>query len=159
MRLPAFLLQRDKRSPALTCCLVRGDMFLKAGKVKEARSDFMAAENLKQGSGLYGLAGCAAADGDARAAVSYMEAHLKSQYRKSEPEIMLDKSFRSVASSPEWKASGKKSGTRDTRGKSWEIDYYMKSGQTDLAGEVWGELSARLSGYAGNGILPMHASS
>jgi tetratricopeptide (TPR) repeat protein len=64
--------------------LLRGDAFLGSGKVKEAQNDFMAAESMNQGSGLYGLARCAAAGGDARAAVSYLEAHLKSQYRKSD---------------------------------------------------------------------------
>lgn len=122
--------------------LVRGDIFLKAGRVKEARSDFMAAENLMQGSGLYGLAGCAAADGDARAAASYMEAHLRSQYRRSEPAILLDETFRPVASSPEWKAIWKKEWYRGYERKSWEIDYYIRSGQADLAREAWVELSA-----------------
>lgn len=122
--------------------LARGDIFLKAGRLKEAKRDFMAAENLKQGSGMYGLAGCAAADGDARAAVSYMEAHLRSQYRKSEPAILLDESFTPITSSPEWKALFKKEWYRGYERKSWEIDYYIKSGRTDLADEAWGELSA-----------------
>ncbi|MDZ7633223.1 MAG: hypothetical protein U5L72_01770 [Bacteroidales bacterium] len=121
---------------------VRGDIFLKAGRLKEARRDFMAAENMKQGSGMYGLAGCAAADGDARATASYMEAHLRSQFRKSEPAILLDETFKPIASSPEWKAIWKKDWYRGYERKSWEIDYYIKSGQPDLAGEAWGELSA-----------------
>ncbi len=122
--------------------LLRGDAFLASGKVKEAQTDFMAAESMKQGSGLYGLARCAAAGGDARAAVSYLEAHLKSQYRKSEPEIMLDKSFGSVQASPEWKSLWKKDWYKGYERKSWEIDHYLKIGKTDLAGEVCRELSA-----------------
>jgi len=102
----------------------------------------MAAENLKQGSGMYGLAGSAAAEGDARAASSYMEAHLRSQYRKSEPSIMLDETFKPVSSSPEWKSIWKKEWYKGYERKSWEIDYSLKSGRTDLAEEAWGELSA-----------------
>jgi predicted Zn-dependent protease len=129
--------------PALL--LLRGDVYLKSGKVKEAKSDFMAAESMNQGSGLYGLARCAAAGGEARATVSYLEAHLKSQYRKSEPEIMLDSSFGSVQSSPEWKSLWKKDWYKGYERKSWEIDHYLKIGRTDLAEEVWRELSAEYS--------------
>jgi Flp pilus assembly protein TadD len=122
--------------------LLRGDAYLKSGNVKEAKSDFMAAESINQGSGLYGLASCAAAGGDARAAVAYLEAHLKSQYRKSEPEIMLDKSFGSIQPSPEWKSLWKKEWYKGYERKGWEIDNYLKTGNTDLAEEVWRELSA-----------------
>jgi len=122
--------------------LLRGDALLGSGKVKEAQADYMTAESMKQGSGLYGLARCAAATGDARAAVSYLEAHLKSQYRKSEPEIMLDKSFGSVQTSPEWKNLWKKDWYKGYERKSWEIDHYLRIGNTDLAGEVYRELSA-----------------
>ena len=63
--------------------LVRGEIFLKSGKLKEAAGDFMAAENLRQGSGLYGLARCSAAGGDARAATAYLEIYLKASSKKS----------------------------------------------------------------------------
>lgn len=122
--------------------LLRGDAYLMSGKVKEAKSDFMAAESMNQGSGLYGLARCAATGGEARTAVSYLEAHLKSQYRKSEPEIMLDKSFGSIQASPEWKNLWKKDWYKGYERKSWEIDHYLKIGKTDLAGEVYRELSS-----------------
>jgi predicted Zn-dependent protease len=132
-------------APDTELLLLRGDVYLNSGKMKEAKSDFMAAESTNQGSGLYGLARCAAAVGDARAAVSYLEAHLKSPYRKSEPEIMLDKSFGSIQSSPEWKNLWKKDWYKGYERKSWEIDHYLKIGKTDLAEEVWRELSATYS--------------
>jgi len=123
--------------------MVRGDIFIKASRISEARRDFMAAENMKQGSGMYGLARCAAAEGDAKAAAAYLEAHLKSQYRKSEPEILLDNTFSQVASTPEWKALWKKEWYRGYERKSWEIDHYLRIGRSDLAGESWRELSAQ----------------
>jgi len=125
--------------------LLRGNAYLVSGKVKEAKSDFMAAESMILGSGLYGLSRCAAAGGETRAAVSYLEAHLKSQFRKSEPEIMLDKYFESIQSSPEWKSLWKKDWYKGYERKSWEIDHYLKIGKTDLAEEVWRELSATYS--------------
>jgi len=122
---------------------VRGDIFIKASMINEAKRDFMAAENTRQGSGMYGLARCAAADGDAKAAAAYLEAHLKSQYRKSEPEILLDNSFSQVSSSPEWKALWKKEWYRGYERKSWEIDHYLRIGRSDMAEESWRELSAQ----------------
>jgi len=122
--------------------LVRGDIYRKAGRLKEAKSDFMAVENLRPGKGMYGLACCAAAVGDARAVVSYLTAHLQSQYRKTEPEIMLDAAFKTVASSYEWKNLWKKDWYKGYEKKSWEIDHYIKSGRIDLAREAWSELSA-----------------
>ncbi len=121
--------------------LVRGNIFLRAARLKEAKSDFMAAENMKPGSGMYGLAVCAAAEGDGRATAAYMEAHLRSQYRKEEPEILLDNSFRTVISSPEWKAIWKKEWYKGYERKRWEIDHYLKAGRTDLAEEAWNVLS------------------
>ena len=140
-------------APDAELLLLRGDAYLRSGKVTEAKSDFMAAESMNQGSGLYGLARCAAAGGDARAAVSYLEAHLKSQFRKSEPEIMLDKSFGSIQSSPEWKSLWKKDWYKGYERKSWEIDHYLRIGKTDLAEEVWRELVSSVFRHACHRLL------
>lgn len=122
--------------------IVRGDICLKAGRINEAKRDFSAAENLQQGSGIYGLARCAAAEGDARAAVAWLETHLRSPQRKSEPEILLDNSFQSISSSTEWKNLWKKEWYRGYERKSWEIEHYLKSGRTDMAVESLQELKA-----------------
>lgn len=122
--------------------LMRGEVLLKARRIKDARNDFMAAENMKQGSGVYGLARCAALSGDARAAVAYLEIHLRSDKRKSEPEIMLDSAFVPITASPEWKALWKRDWYRGYERKTWEIENYIKSGRTDLAEETLDELSA-----------------
>ena len=122
--------------------LVRGDIFIKAARIREAKRDFMAAENIRPGSGMYGLARCAATEGDSKAAAAYLEAHLKSQYRKSEPEILLDKAFSQVSATPEWKALWKKDWYRGYERKSWEINHYLRIGRSDLAEETWRELSA-----------------
>lgn len=137
-----LLAATGEQTSAYDFLTVRGDIFIKASRIKEAKRDFMAAENLRQGSGMYGLARCAAAEGDAKAAAAYLEAHLRSPYRKSEPEILLDKTFSQVSSSPEWKALWKKDWYKGYERKSWEIDHYLRIGRTDLAEESWRELSA-----------------
>lgn len=125
---------------------VRGDIYLKASRIKEARTDFMKAESLRQGYGLYGLARCAAAEGDAKTAVSLLEAHLKSAERKSEPEILLDDSFKPVSSSPEWRALWKKDWYKGYERKGWEVDYYLKSGRNDQAAEAYAALESQYPG-------------
>lgn len=121
---------------------VRGEICLKAGKIREAKSDFMKAGSLQEGAGLYGLAQCASAEGDAKTAVSLLEAHLKSQLRKSEPEIMLDKAFTKISATPEWRALWKKDWYRAYERKSWEIDHYLKSDRTGMAADAYTELAA-----------------
>ncbi len=123
--------------------VLRGDICLKAAMVREAKADYMRAESLRQGAGLYGLAKCAAAGGDIKTAVSLLEAHLKSPFRKSEPEILLDEAFRTVASSPEWRALWKKEWYKGYERKGWEIDHYLKSGRLDLASAAYEELASQ----------------
>ena len=132
--------------PDADLLLLRGDIWLELKNVAQARGDFMAAENLEQGAGLFGLAKCAAAAGDALAATSYLEAHLKTPFRKSEPEIMLDDAFSSIVSSPEWRSLWKKDWYKGYERKKWEIDHYLRSGRTDLAEDALAELSASYPG-------------
>ena len=121
---------------------VRGDIYIKASMFREAKSDYMRAESLRQGAGLYGLAKCAAAEGDAKTAVSLLEAHLKSDLRKSEPQILLDDAFKPVSSSPEWRALWRKDWYKVYERKSWEIENYIKSGRNDMAEGAYAELSS-----------------
>lgn len=137
----AVLLGQTKEiSGDATLLVLRGDFFLKASMIIEAKADYMRAENLIQGAGLYGLAKCAVAEGDVKRAVSLLEAHLKSPLRKSEPEILLDEAFRPLSSSPEWRALWKKEWYKGYERKSWEIDHYLKSGRSDLASAAYAEL-------------------
>jgi tetratricopeptide (TPR) repeat protein len=138
----AILADRQELNSDAALLVVRGDIYLKAGKIREARSDFMKAGSLQPDAGLYGLARCAAAEGDASTAVSLLEAHLKSPSRKSEPEIMLDKAFSQISDSPEWRALWKKDWYRIYERKSWEIDHYLKSDRAGLAAGVYAELAA-----------------
>jgi len=140
----AGLLAETKEIPGDESLLVlRGDIFLRASMVREAKADYMRAESIHQGAGLYGLAKCAAAEGDAQRAASLLEAHLKTPLRKSEPEIMLDDAFRPVSTSPEWRALWKNDWYKLYERKSWEIDHYIKSGRADLASAAYEELSSQ----------------
>ncbi|MCU0377044.1 MAG: tetratricopeptide repeat protein [Bacteroidales bacterium] len=133
-------------SPDAGLLLLRGNILLEMRNVTMARSDFMAAEKLNPGAGLYGLAKCAAASGDAIAAIAYLEAHLKTSQRKSEPEIMLDDAFSTITSTSEWRNLWKKDWYKGYERKEWEIELYLRSGRIDLAEETLGELSALYAG-------------
>ncbi len=126
--------------------LERGEIYLRGSVIREARADFLAAEGLMQGTGLYGLARCAAAEGNAAETARYMEAHLKSPYKRSEPEIVLDSSFAAVSSSPEWRALWKKEWYKGFERMKWETEHYLKAGRTEMASETWSLLAAEYPG-------------
>lgn len=130
----------------LTAVIVKGDIYLKAGMVSEARAQYARAESLSPGAGLYGLARCAAVAGDAVGAVTLLESHLRSPYRKSEPDIMLDEAFGKISSSPGWRALWKRDWYKVYERKGWEIDHYLSAGKTDMAAAAWDEMAALYRG-------------
>ena len=137
-------LKETETDPALL--VIRGDIYLKAGMTGAAKSDFMKAESLSQGAGLYGLARCAAVTGDVKTAVALLESHLKSLHRRTEPEILLDDIFGKISATPEWRGLWKKDWYRIDERKSWEIDYYLKANRPDQAAAAYAELSALYPG-------------
>jgi len=128
------------RSSDLLC--ERGEAYLSAGMVKKASSDFMAAEALVPGKGLYGLSRCAAVSNDAKGTVGYLEALMKSAYKKSESEISLDTTFAPVTSSTEWREFWKKEWYKGFEKSKGAIEYYLKAGRTDLAREEYASLAS-----------------
>ena len=126
--------------------LERGEIYLRGSAIREARADFLAAEGLMPAAGLYGLAKCAAAEGNAAEAARYMEAHLKSPYKRSEPEIVLDSSFAAVSSSTEWRVLWKKEWYRGFERMKWETEHYLKAGRTEMASESYASLAAEYPG-------------
>ncbi|HOS73428.1 MAG TPA: hypothetical protein PLZ75_13365, partial [Bacteroidales bacterium] len=77
--------QRDYR-----LFLERGDANILIGKYPEALADYNAANSLVPLSGEYGLAKVYALRGDAGTSVYHLELSMKSDFRKSEKEILLD---------------------------------------------------------------------
>lgn len=120
----------------------RGEAYLSAGMIKDAISDFSAAESLSPGKGLYGLSKCAAVKGDARGAMNYLEALMKTSCKKAESEIVLDSSFTSVMASSEWKEFWRKEWYKGYEKSRWTIEYYIKAGRIDLAREEYNSLAA-----------------
>ena len=129
-------------APSPELYIQRGEIYLKESKPLSATQDFQAAENLKKGAGLYGLAKCAAMTGDATRAVSYLESYLRTTDKRSEAEIVLDESFTAINSSAEWRALWRKEWYKGYEKMQWDVQHNLATGRIDLAGEALADLQA-----------------
>jgi Flp pilus assembly protein TadD len=134
--------------------LGRAEAFMARGDYSQAINDYNSANKISQSSGEYGLARIYALKGDAATAVYHLESCLKSSFRKSEKEIMLDPSFSLIENRPEWRQFWKKEwyGARE-KGIS-EIKYDLSTGNIAQAKITLSELSGNYAGqddiiYAG----------
>ena len=78
----------------------RANAELNLGNYKEAISDYTSASRFDNLSGEYGLARTYALMGDAANSTLHLEKNIKSAFRKSEKEIMLDPAFGKIESKP-----------------------------------------------------------
>lgn len=141
-------------SPESPVYLGRAEAFMASGDYSQAISDYNSANNISPSSGEYGLARIYAMKGDAATSVYHLEANLKSSFRKSEKEILLDPSFSLIENRPEWRQFWKKDwyGALD-KGIS-EIEYDLSTGNIAQARITLSELSGNYAGrddisYAG----------
>ena len=105
-----------------------------------AINDFSAANDLSRFSGEYGLSKIYAIKGDAATSLYHLEMHMKSPYKKSEKEIMLDPSFRIIDNRPEWRQFWKKDWYTILEQRISEIEYYLSVSKKDEAIEMLSEL-------------------
>jgi len=120
----------------------RGEAYLSAGLIKKATSDFLTAESLVKGKGLYGLSKCAAVSGDAKGTVGYLEALMKTPYKRSEAEIYLESVFFSISNTAEWHEFWKKEWYLGSEKSKSIIEYNINAGNVDLAREEYISLSS-----------------
>jgi tetratricopeptide (TPR) repeat protein len=120
----------------------RGEAYLSEEMIQQASSDFTTAESLTPGKGLYGLARASAAAGDAKAAVGYLKALMKTDYKPNEPVIDKDSIFAKISTSNEWKMFWRQEWYKDSEKSKWQIEYYIKNGRIDLAKEEYSTLRA-----------------
>jgi tetratricopeptide (TPR) repeat protein len=123
--------------------LERADAYLKKGDYSNAIGDFNSANSLKPGSGEYGLARIYGLKGDVKTAVYHLETNLKSVYKKSEKDIMLDPAFGAIENTPEWRQFLQKDWYGNYERGMADIEYNISTGNIEDAKTV-------LSGLAGN---------
>ena len=126
---------------------VRAEAKVLTGDYAGAITDFNSANKISHYSGEYGLARIYALKGDAATALNHLEISMRSSFRKSEKEIMLDPAFTKIENKPEWRLFWKKEWYSIPDRRVSEVEYYLKTGNVDEAGSVAAELE---KDYPGN---------
>jgi tetratricopeptide (TPR) repeat protein len=116
--------------------LERAETYLSGGKYSEAIADYNSINLLNRQSGEYGLAKAYALKGDAATSVYHLEMNMKSPFRKSEKEILLDPAFRKIENQPEWRRFWKGEWYSLTEKSISEIEYYTSQGRVDDAASI-----------------------
>jgi tetratricopeptide (TPR) repeat protein len=121
--------------------VIRGDANLILGDIAAAISDYQSANKLIQSSGDFGLAKAYASRRDIKNSLFYLERNLSSPYKKSEKEIMLDKSFAAIENTPEWRLFWKTERYTFPEQKLSEIEFSVSRGSISDAEAVMKDLS------------------
>ncbi len=127
--------------------LLRADAFIMKGDYSSAINDLNSANRIDPSSGEYVLSRIYGLKGDAATAVYHLESSMKSAYKKSEKEILLDPSFSKIENRPEWRQFWKNDWYNNLEKGISEIEYDVATGKTGDAKNTLSELSGS---YPGN---------
>jgi tetratricopeptide (TPR) repeat protein len=130
--------------------LERAEAYIQKGDYNAAINDLNAANTTAAGSGEYGIARIYALKGNPSVAVSHLEASMKTPFKKSEKEILLDPSFSLIENSPEWRQFWKKEWYNNYEKGIAEIEYDVSSGNLAEAKNTLSELTGIYSGREDN---------
>lgn len=133
-----------------TVYLQRAEAYILKGEYSQAIADYNSANKLDPFSGEYGLARIYGLKGDPATAIYHLEANLKSGFKKSEKEIMLDPSFGTVENTPEWRQFWKKEWYSLAEKGMSEIEYDISTGNITEARSVLNGLINNYPGEADN---------
>jgi tetratricopeptide (TPR) repeat protein len=125
----------------------RAEAKLLRGDYSASIDDFNSANSITQYSGEYGLARIYALKGNAATSLNHLEMNLKSAFRKTEKDILLDPAFAKIENSSEWRLFWKKEWFPVFDRRISEIEYYVKAGKTDDARSVLADLARDYSGH------------
>jgi tetratricopeptide (TPR) repeat protein len=128
--------------------LARAEAFMAKGDYSMAIDDFNSANKIAPSSGEYGLARIYGLKGNAATTVYHLELCLKSPYKKSEKEILLDPSFSLVEYTPEWRQFWKKESYGVPEKGVAEVEYYVSTGNKAEARAVLAGLSGNYQGHS-----------
>lgn len=120
------------------------------GNYSAAIADYNEANKLVPSSGDYGLARVYALKSDTKTSLYHLEMSMKSSYRKSEKEIMLDPAFTAIENKPEWRQFLQKDWYSGIEKGIAEIEYSLSLRKTDESAELLSELKKE---YPGNDEL------
>jgi tetratricopeptide (TPR) repeat protein len=126
--------------------LGRAEAFMAKGDYSNAINDLNSANNITPSSGEYGLARIYGLKGDASTSVYHLESCLKSSFRKSEKDILLDPAFSLIENKPEWRQFWKIEWFGDVEKGVAEIEYDLSTGNIIEAKSILSDLSGNYSG-------------
>lgn len=109
----------------------RAEAYIITGNYSEAISDFNEANKLLPFSGEFGLSRIYALKRDAATSLYHLEMNLKSPFKKSEKEVMLEPSFAVLENSPEWRQFWKKERYSSAEKAFAEIEYNISTGKIE----------------------------
>jgi tetratricopeptide (TPR) repeat protein len=122
-----------KESSLFTC---RAEANILKGDYSGAIADYNEANKITPYSAEYGLSRIYALKGDAATSLYHLELSMKSAYKKSEKEILLDPAFGTIDNRQEWRQFWKKEWYSVSEKSISEIEYYISTGKVDQSKEV-----------------------
>lgn len=128
--------------------LLRAEIYLSEGNTVMAEKDFLSSAASLPGRSNYGLARVYSVKGEAAKSVKYLETSLRYDNRLREKEIMLEKSFKGIENTPEWRQFWKNYSFPEEDVRLSEVEYYISSGNKTEAQRIAGEMAERSPGTA-----------
>jgi tetratricopeptide (TPR) repeat protein len=117
----------------------RAEANILKGDYSGAIADYNEADKITPLSGEYGLSRIYALKGDAATSLYHLEQSMKSNYKKSEKEILLDPAFGKIDNRQEWRQFWKKEWYSVSEKSISEIEYYISAGKVDQSKEILAE--------------------
>ena len=130
--------------------LGRAEAFMAKGDYSSAINDLNSANKIAPSSGEYGLARIYGLKSNAATSIYHLESCLKSSYRKSEKDILLDPAFSLIENKPEWRQFWKKEWFGAVEKDMAEIEYEVSTGNINEAKTILTDLSGN---YPGNSSI------
>ncbi|MBW6500229.1 MAG: tetratricopeptide repeat protein [Bacteroidales bacterium] len=128
----------------------RAEVYMAKGDLSAAVNDLNSANIVSPGSGEYGLSRIYAIRRDVATSLYHLERNLKSPYRKSEKEIMLDPAFSAVENSAAWRQFWRQEWYSGHEKGLSEIEYYVSRGSSEEARTILSGLMKDYPGYDDN---------
>jgi Flp pilus assembly protein TadD len=121
--------------------LERAEAYMAKGDYSSAINDFNNANKIEPSSGDYGLARIYGLKGDPSTAVYHLESCMRSAYKRSEKEILLDPSFSLIENRPQWRQFWQKEWFSTLEKGIVEIEYAVSTGNEEEARHLMADLS------------------
>ncbi len=128
----------------------RADAFILKGDYSAAIADLNRSNLISPSSGDYGLSRVYALKGDVQTSLYHLEANIRSSFKKSEKEIMLDPAFSLIENRPEWRQFWKKDLYSSYEKSISEIEFYVAAGMKEEARGILAGLNKEYGGAEEN---------